>query len=675
MKTVDKLPHAIRQLDQQWIPLSDGVHLAARIWLPEGAERNPVPAVLEYIPYRLRDGTVGRDMTMHPYFAGHGYASVRVDIRGSGESEGVLRDEYIEQELADGEEILRWLAQQAWCDGNVGMIGISWGGFNGLQLAARRPPELKAIVTVCSTDDRYTDDVHYMGGCLLGDHLSWASTMFAFNSLPPDPAVVGDRWRDMWHQRLRGSGLWLAQWLEHQRRDDYWKHGSICEDFDDVEIPVLAASGWADGYTNAVFRLMEHLKTPRMGLVGPWSHLYPHMGSPGPAIGFLQECVDWWDQWLKGRDSGIMQKPMLRTWLQDSMPPTTSYEHRHGRWITEPAWPSGNVEELRYALSGSRLKTEADVEHRRERKLTNQSPLTCGLFAGKWCSYARGPDLAHDQREEDGGALTFDTAVLKEDLVLLGAPRLELELQCNKPVAMVAVRLSDVAPDDKTTRVTYGVLNLCHREDHEHIQPLAPGERYRVTVDMNALAQTFPRGHRLRLSLSTSYWPIVWPPPEPARLTVFDRSSRLVLPRRKAFRQEDDACTFREPEGCPPEPMEQLTPTHHNWYVHRDLAVDKSTLEVINDEGIAYLPELDPKVMNKSVELYSSTDDDFGSIRGETLWERGFKRDNWDIKTVTRTILTSDAENFFIHATLDAYEGEERVYANTWNYTIARDGV
>ena len=271
--------------------MADGIRLAARIWMPEDATTHPVPAILEYIPYRKRDSTRVRDALMHPYFAGHGYACVRADLRGSGDSEGLLQDEYLQQELDDGIEILRWLSRQPWCNGDVGMIGISWGGFNGLQIAALRPPPLKAVISVCSTDNRYSDDIHHMGGCLLGDNLSWASTMFAYNSCPPDPDVVGEQWRQMWLQRLQGSSLWLDTWLRHQRRDSYWRHGSICENYAAITCPVYAISGWADGYSNTVFRLLTHLQVPRKGLIGPWGHKYPHIGVPGPAIGFLQEAI------------------------------------------------------------------------------------------------------------------------------------------------------------------------------------------------------------------------------------------------------------------------------------------------------------------------------------------------------------------------------------------------
>ena len=666
-------PHQVREVENLFIPMRDGARLAAKLWLPEDAGDHPVPAILEYIPYRKRDFTRQRDSIMHAYIAGHGYACIRVDLRGSGDSDGVLTDEYLEQELLDGYDVIAWLAERPWCSGAVGMIGISWGGFNGLQIAATQPPALKGVISLCSTDDRYADDIHHMGGTLLGDNLSWASVMFAYNSLPPDPEIVGDRWRKMWHERLEGSGLWLETWLKHQRRDAYWRHGSIAEDYAAAQCPVMVVSGWTDGYSNAVFRLLAGLEVPRKGLIGPWGHKYPHVATPGPAIGFLEECLRWWDQHLKGQETGVMDEPMLRVWMQDSVPPTTQYGYRPGRWVAEPAWPSPNVTGRHLPLAPGRL-LDAGAKPP-VAALSIQSPLTLGLFAGKWCSYAAGPDLAHDQREEDGGALVFDSDPLTETIEILGAPVIKLELASDKPLGMIAARLSDVATDDKATRVTYGMLNLTHRASRSHPEPMVPGERYRVRLQLNDVAQSFPAGHRLRLSLSTSYWPLAWPPREPARLTVFTGESVLCLPVRPHPLEDTDLRHFGPAEGAPPAPRRQLEPGHHNWLVHRDLASDTSTLEVINDNGIVHLEDIGLTVENRALEWYTSVGDDFLSARGETKHIRALERGNWRIRTETRTVLTASRDAFRITAELDAHEGDVRVFCRSWDVSIPRDCV
>ncbi len=676
LRSLSQLPEEIEVVENTWITMSDGTRLSAKLWLPKTAHAQPVPAIFEYIPYRKRDSTSIRDSMNHRYFAGHGYGCVRVDLRGSGDSEGVLYDEYLQQELDDGFEIIEWIAKQTWCSGQVGMIGISWGGFNGLQIAHMQPEALKAIVTVCSTDDRYADDVHYMGGCLLGDNLSWASVMQAFNACPPDPRIVGeDKWRPMWMERLENGPLWLKNWLEHQHRDDYWRHGSICEDWSRVQIPVLAASGWADGYSNAVFRMLRCLEGPKLGLVGPWSHKYPHIGSPGPAIGFLQECLRWWDHWLKGEETGIMHEPLLRAWMQDAAPPFTSYQERPGRWVAENSWPSPNVERQSFALSPNYalvpLGGTFAGPHVEEIEMPDQSPLSVGLFAGKWCSYASAPDLPGDQREEDGGSLVFETNELEEDLEILGAPELELEVSSSEPVAMVAARLSDLAPDRKATRITYGVLNLCHRNGHANPEELIPGEVYRVNLLLNHVAQTFRKGHRIRIAISTSYWPLTWAPPRAVRLTIHTGESLLHLPVRKPS-EMDQNVKFRPAEAAKPVPLQQIDPQDHTWRVIRNLETDESTLEVINDEGKLRFPHADMTILRWAREYYTYRADDFSSLRGEVKTRRDFQRENWHVSTYTKTLLRCDPDNFYVTADLDAFEGEKRVFCRSWNETIPR---
>ncbi|HUF86690.1 MAG TPA: CocE/NonD family hydrolase [Thermohalobaculum sp.] len=673
-RIVSSFPREVREIEHVDVPMPDGCRLAARIWLPEDAERNPVPAILEYIPYRKNDLTAVRDVTMHPYTAGHGYAVVRLDLRGAGDSEGLMPDEYLQQELEDGFHAIARIAAQPWCDGNVGMVGISWGGFNGLQVAALQPPALKAVISVCSTDDRYADDVHYQGGALLIDNLAWASTMFGRNSLPPDPRHNPDGWRELWHQRLKGSGLWIRNWLEHQTRDDFWKHGSVCEDFARIRCPVYAVSGWADGYFRSVFRLMQGLEVPRKGLVGPRAHKYPHLGVPGPAIGFLRESLRWWDHWLKGRDTGIMDEPMLRLWMQDTAPPRSMYAERPGRWVAEPAWPSPNVARTGYAL-GSDGRIVPAPARLPDAPVTLSSPESVGMAGGRWCPYGKPGDLALDQRLDDGGSLCFETEPLAEPLEIAGDPVLELCFTPDRPVALVAARLSDVAPDGGATRVTWGVLNLTHRDSHQTPAPLAPGRMHRARIELKHIAQRFAAGHRIRLALSTAYFPMVWPAPERVSLTVHPGESSLELPIRSASTDDDRLAPFAPPEQAPPLEREQLVPGESVARTLVDQADGSVTTELVEDSGTYRLAAIDLTIRSRGTERYRVHPEDPTSASGEVVWEWEMSRGDWRVATRTETRLICDAESFHIRARLEAREGDWPAHVQEWDEAIPRNHV
>jgi len=672
MRIVTEFPRRVRVIENEWIPLADGTRLAARLWLPEDAAQNPVPAVLEYLPYRKRDSMRLRDDPTHAYFAGHGYAGVRVDIRGTGDSDGLIGDEYLKQEQDDALEVIAWLAAQSWCSGAVGMYGISWGGFNGLQIAARRPPALKAIISVGSTDDRYATDVHYMGGCMTKDNPDWGAVMFSHVSTPPDPEIVGKRWREMWMARLANLQPWVIPWLQHQRRDAYWKHGSVCEDFSRIEVPVYAVNGWADNYAAAIPRLLAGLKGPRKGLIGPWAHNFPHSGRPGPAIGWLQEALRWWDHWLKGVDTGIMDEPMLRAWMPEPVPPAASYAERPGRWVVEEQWPSPRLEPRRYALNPGELAARAG----KETQLPLASPQTVVLTAGEIGRYGSGAEFATDQRAEDGGSLLFVSAPLAERMEILGEPIVELELASDKPNGLVAVRLNDVAPDGSAFRVTYGLLNLTHRDSHEHAAPLVQGQRYRVRVPLEMVAHAFPPGHRIAISLSNAYWPVAWPSPEAATLTLFAGPSSLVLPVRPPRAADATLAPFGAPEVADQTPHRYLDDGRDaNRIVTRDFLKRTTTVQMPRDGGILHLQDIDLVCQETGDVFYEITDGDPASARCWTRFEMGRQRGDWRIRTDTRTELRCTRTHFELTATLDAYEGDARVFARNWRIKISRDGL
>jgi putative CocE/NonD family hydrolase len=659
----------VRHIETEWITMPDGCRLAARIWLPEDAEQDPVPAILEHIPYRRRDFTRLRGDDTHAYWAARGYACLRIDIRGSGDSEGLIEDEYCQQELDDAVSVIAWAAAQSWCSGSVGMMGISWGGFNGLQVAALRPPALKAVITACSTDDRYADDIHYMGGCPITENLSWASTMFGFNSRPPDPDVVGDAWRAQWLERLEETPPWL-HWLQHQRRDGLWKHGSVCEDYSRIQAAVYAVGGWADGYTNAIPRLLAGLSSPRKALIGPWPHAWPHLASPGPRIGWLQEALRWWDHWLKGRDTGIMDEPMMRVWMQEGTPPAPQYTHRPGRWVAEVEWPSPRIIASTLHLNAARLGETPQPET----VLIHRSPQTHGLHGGEWCPYGQGAEMPEDQRLEDGQAMAFEGAPVTDRLEILGATVLDLEIAVDQPVAFLCARLIDVAPDGAAQQVTYGLLNLTHDPVHETVTPLTPGQRFKVRIQLNDIAHSFAPGHRLRLALATSFWPRAWPSPQPVTLTLFTGASRMILPVRPPDTGDARLPDFATPESAPSGAHSQLRPVHRSRVITRSVADGMVEIVAVKDRGDTHLGEIDLTIGACGIDRYRITGDDPLSARHETEYTIDMRRGEWQIRTVGVIAMTATAADFLLSATMDAYEGDTRVFTKSWTRKIPRDG-
>ena len=666
MQIVSEYPHKLREIEHIEIMMPDGVRLAARIWLPKDAADAPVPAILEYLPYRKNDRTLARDIARAPYIAGHGYAYVRVDIRGCGESEGVMVDEYTAQELQDGCDVIAWLAAQDWCDGGVGMVGISWGGFNGLQIAALQPPSLKAIVTLCSTDDRYADDIHYMGGTMLCEQISWAATMFGINTLAPDPRHVGDRWRGMWMDRLKGSGLWLKTWLQHQTRDAFWKHGSVCEDYAAIQVPVYAVSGWADGYPRSVFRLMENLAGPRKGLVGPWAHKYPHIGAPGPAIDWLSEELRWWDHWLKGQETGIMDEPQLRLFMQDHAAPQGSYETREGRWVSEPSWPSPNIARVGWSMSDAgRLRRGGSGQGVAE----VSTMATVGLQAGKWCSYANHGDQPGDQGTDDAASVTFETAPLEADIEIAGDATLDIAFTCDRPVALIAARLVDVAPDGSATRVTYGMLNLTHRNSHETPEPLTPGRTHSARVPLKHVAQTLREGHLLRLSLSSTYFPLAWPAPEAAALTLDLANCTLTLPERTG--PDGDLRDLGTPIAAPPLKPEIISESGFDWQVAQ-IGESGARVTIIDDDGTLRIRENDLTITARGVETYSVDSARDHAPKASITWLHAMSRGDWRVRSETETAVTSTKDTWEIRARLRAWEGDTLTHEDEWAESIPR---
>ncbi len=672
------------EIENVFIPMPDGTRIAARVWLPAGAREKPVPAILEFIPYRKRDLMRRRDEGLHRYFAENGYAVIRADIRGSGDSEGILEDEYTKQEQDDAVSLIDWASKQKWCSGNVGMMGISWGGFNALQVAARQPPALKAIITLCSTDDRYADDVHYMGGALLLENMQWGSIMTMYNAYPPDPEIVGRKnWRKMWRQRLEAVHPLTAHWMKQQHRGDYWKHGSVCEDFSKIKCPVYAVGGWADGYSNAVPRLLAGLDVPRKGLVGPWAHAYPHNAIPGPEIGFLQEAVRWWDKWLKGIENGIMDEPQYRIWMEDWVTPQPDYTEKPGRWVAEKKWPSPCIERKTLHLGDGKLSRTSSGKNP---VLSVTSPPHTGMDGGVWCGMGHEGEAPVDQRGDDSLSLTFDGAPLRKRLEIMGAPEVELEIKSDVPAALASVRLCDIAPDGSVLRVTYGILNLAHRAGHDKPAFLEPGKWTKVRIKMNDCAYAFPEGHRIRLSLSNAYWPIVWPSPQRGTLSVRTGKSALTLPVRPPRPEDKNLRVFDPPARGQTGETVVVRKGRHKRETSADRLRGETIFERTGDGGDLggaaeiRLPDIKLNIGYSRREKYVVRDGDSLSARAEFDQVATFRRaaedareGKLDARIRLDSTLTSTARNFTLSADLRCYDNKNLFFRRKWKILIPRN--
>ena len=644
--------------------MRDGRRLAVRLWLPNGARQCPVPAILEYLPYRLRDGTALRDEGNYPVFADAGYAGVRVDIAGNGDSDGHMADEYLEDELTSGEEVIEWIAAQPWCSGAVGMIGISWGGYNGLQIAMRRPPALKAIVTVCSTHDRYEQCTHYIGGCLLNDNFNWGAQMSAVSCRPPDPEVRKD-WREIWLDRMQRLPFLAADWLRHQRHSAHWKHGSVCEDWHAIQCPVLAIGGWADSYSDTPPTLAAHLAAPVKALMGPWEHRYPNIAKIGPQADFHGETLRWFDRWLKGEQNDAEQLPVYRAYIQNHHRPSPKLTDRPGRWVGETQWPSAESTVFHLA-PGALAMAPATAE------AVVRSPQDVGDATGNYCPGMRVDDeLPDDQRKDDEKSVCFDSEPLATPLEILGAPEIEIEFSADRPQALLALRLCDVAPSGASDRVSFMAFNLTHHGGHERPANLIPGRRYQIRVPLRHCGHCFAVGHRLRLAVSTAYWPMVWPSPAHAAVTLHLENCQLTLPRLRKTKVAGEPASAPPPRKNAPV-FAQIRPPACKTE-RATLADGSRQFTTFDDLGEARNPHNGLESGATVRQAFFIHPDNPLSARAETIWENTHRRGDWCTKVRSEHVMTASAHEFRLSRKIFAYEGDVLVLEKTWDQTVPRE--
>jgi putative CocE/NonD family hydrolase len=650
-------PGKVRMIENAWIPMPDGIRLSARLWLPDAQARAPL--VLEYIPYRKRDLYRHHDNAWGPALAQHGIGYARVDARGSGDSEGVIVDEYLQMELQDGAAIIAWLAAQGFSNGNVGMRGISWGGINTLQVAALAPPALKAIMPMCCTDTRYTDDAHYIGGALGLTNFQWATQFKLVMAQPPDPAIVGSAWRHMWQQRLDSAPDIVATWVRHQHNDAYWQRGSVSQDYAAIKCPIFIVDGWTDTYINTVFRLLEHARTPIKALVGPWAHNYPEGGTPGPALDWVFEEVRWWKQWLAGEATGIMDEPTLRCFMPSATASEATTPDLPGQWIAANHWPKPD---LALHLSHGRLGTTAGSG-----SITYVADKIVGLRKLEWLPFP--PEgVPGEQTPDDQKSLVFDSDILTEDTDILGHPVAHIRVAANRPVAQLALRLCRVDPDGKSWLITDGLLNLTQRDSNVTPSKLVPGTFYDVPISLNATAHRFSKGCRIRLAISESLWPLVWPSPDIVTLTIDLSHSRLDLPMRRGG---NDGWTL----DVPVLPPGVRTPGRAPLTVTGPDAKGMITVQQKPTGGSYTIPDTGTTLVGLAAMDEHLTVQEGNPNAG--VWDIassvGFRRGDWDCLVHASSRFSSTSTSFTVEESLEAFEHGVSVFKKIRTAVIPRD--
>jgi putative CocE/NonD family hydrolase len=675
------------------VVVRDGTELSANIWRPVtrdgGTDR--FPAILEMIPYGKDNWRRNADTTRGEWFAARGFALCRLDVRGTGSSGGIAVDEYTADETRDGYDAVEWLAQQPWCTGDVGMWGISYGGFTSIQVAMLRPPHLRAIVPVMATDDRYLDDVHYRGGCVTVSELSqYAVSQVAMNAMPPDAAFRGAAWREEWRQRLDATPPWLFAWLRHQTDGPYWRQGSLAPDYDAIGVPIFNIGGWHDSYVDPAFRMQARCRAPSHTLVGNWVHSWPHSAYPAPNIDELHEIARFFDRHLNGAENGWDEEAAVVWYEHEFTAPVAFPASLPGRWRATSAYPHPAAAVRAWHFGARVLAALAGgddaVDTFRHRPTTGtRGPLS-------WGAGDAPNGLARDLRPDEADGPTYTTDPLDAPLEVLGVPEVVVHLEVDAPVAILSVRLSDVAPDGTSALVSAGVLNLTHRASHAQPEPLRPGVVEEIRVPLRTAGYRWLPGHRIRVALSSSLWPVLWPSPYPATFGVHRGSatpSRLELPVVPSAGGSGDAAvpTFRtDPPALAwpaPEAADGAGPARTDpaiWRIEEDV-LDRSVTVTFHDGGEDIVPDGRRLYAAESIRMTAWDDDPArAELAADVIYrwqERDPARDGELTRIEIRAVSQqrSSASDFDLAVHLEVDVDGERFFGNDWHETIPRQLV
>lgn len=660
-----------------WIDTDDGERLAVDLHLPASHDGR-LATLVEALPYRKDDITSSYASSYERYVAA-GFAVVRVDVRGTGSSSGVATDEYPDVERRDLARVIGWITEQPWSSGRVGLFGTSYSGFNSLQMAAAIGElgitALGAVVAAYATDDRYTDDVHYCGGVLRAiDLIDYPLYMVSMNALPPTPShgasAGGDleAWRSAWLRRVDETPAWLVEWLEHPIDGPTWRRGSIRLGagglgYERMACPTMLVVGWADGYRNNSFRVIEQYERnglPWRLLAGPWVHKAPSRARPGPNVDDDTEIIAFFDEHLRGGPPSSTHRGQV--FVREPVRAEPDLALHPGRWVDLAGWPCPGARSLtcRSARSGVvRLRVEGDV----------------GVAAWNSCGGALPWGQPLDQRTDNARSLCWDWPVDALDdapVDMVGTSAVSLRVASDRTFGHVSVKLCDVAPDGSSTLVTRGMLDLRHLGcwpadaggDVGRVpSDLEPGEWLDVTIELEATTWRLEPGHVIRVAVAGTDWPNCWPPPGPVTLSVDAASVVLELPVVDGL--PDSTHPFRPGEGPSDDEADGV-----EWRIEHDV-IGRET-RVVTRYGGTY----------DGVGGAVVTDDYRGELGVSTVdpgtaWARGSSSFEiaWPettVRTESSLRVDSDASEIRAEITLRVWEGDVLLRARTWQTAATR---
>ena len=554
------------------IPTRDGVELAADLLLPDAP--GPFPVVMTYYPYH-KDGLIGAGYVVEEpiEIAKRGYAHVFLDMRGTGSSAGFQKGVMRGQQWEDGYDAVEWIAGQDWCDGNVGMWGLSYGGFTSINVAALAPPHLKAIVPMMG--DVTTSGWSHPGGAqrLFGS-MVWFPMMICMNYLPPMYTDEEGRWLKVWQEHLEKNTDWLFHLYDHTTEDEWQRDGAALYHLDKVKAAVYVMDGWRDIFAPGNFMMYNGLKSPKKIMMGPWKHGMPTWAVPGPNVDYFDEMIRWFDYWLKGMKNGIADEPPVTIWVQEG-----------GQWRFENEWPPARSKATAFHLHPQGLLS-AEACQGGDESDSFDHDATVGTARGLEDPLSLPFGLPLDQRGDEAKSLTYTTEPLAQNMEISGAPAVTLFVSTSADEGVISVKLNDVAPDGSSSSISYGCLNLAQRDSREEIQAVEPGQVYEVSITLWDTSYLVKTGHRLRLAIASSDFPFIWPTTKPATNTLYHsaaRSSRIEVPITPAA-----STALPEPKLIPVAPPTALPPTvefaRPYWRIEQDLFAQTVTVSNGVDE-------------------------------------------------------------------------------------------